>query len=405
MRRVKIYDPIGLGLALLLTVIGLVLIFDAGYARAMATGKGWMPPEFKSQIFTACIAIFAGAVVGLLSGDKWYRLSKFVWFAAFLSLFLPWVPGIGLTMNGATRWFKLPGMPPIQPAEFVKFAVILYLAGLLANRKPWQAKPGKNWGDFIDRNWARKAKRLLPALWVLIAVVVIEKEPDLGTAAMVALIAFAMFIAGNVSKWTLIIGATVSVLGTGWLVTHEEYRMNRILNHTQRWSERNMDDIGWQTVQSELGMASGGVLGVGVGAGRAKHVLPAATTDFINATIGEEFGLLGMMMIIGLLGALTLRLLYLAKSAATPFASLMLTGTALWIGGQSCVNIMMANGMLPAIGIPMPFISSGGSSLIAMWMALGVCNACLAPVPKKAEEAYETGRDGWGHRRTRLSRA
>ncbi len=404
MRRVKIHDPIGLGLALLLTLIGLVLIFDAGYARAMATGKGWMPPEFKSQMFTACIAIFAGATVGLLSGDKWYRLSKFVWFTAFLSLFLPWVPGIGLTMNGATRWFKLPGLPPIQPAEFVKFAVILYLAGLLANRKPWQAKPAKNWGDFIDRNWARKAKRMLPALWVLIAVVAIEKEPDLGTAAMVALIAFAMFIAGNVSKWTLIIGATVSLLGTGWLVTHEDYRMNRIRHHAERWSERNMDDVGWQTVQSELGMASGGVLGVGVGAGRAKHVLPAATTDFINATIGEEFGFLGMLTVIGLLGALTLRLLYLARSAKTPFASLMLTGTAMWIGGQSCVNIMMANGMLPAIGIPMPFISSGGSSLIAMWMALGVCNACLAPAPK-AEEAYETGRDGWGHRRTRLSRA
>lgn len=404
MRRISVYDPLAFGLALVLTVLGLIFIFDAGYPRAMASGRGWLPPEFRTQLIMTFGAIFVGAVVSMLSGEKWYRLSKFIWFAAFISLFLPMIPGLAYAQNGASRWFKLPGLPPIQPAEFVKVAVIVYLAGLLAKRKPWVTKPGKDWAQILDRNFTLKVKRWIPFVWVLIAVVLIEKEPDLGTAAVVLLIGFGMLIAGNVTKFSIVTGALALAMITGWLVTHEEYRMNRIRHHAERWSERNMDDIGWQTVQSELGMASGAVLGVGVGAGRAKHVLPAATTDFINATIGEEFGLIGMLVVTGLLGALTLRLLKLASDAKTQFGALVLSGTAFWIGGQACVNIMMANGLLPAIGIPMPFISSGGSSLVALWIALGICNSCLAPV-RQTEEAYETGRDGWGHRRTRLSRA
>ncbi len=403
-RQLKVHDPILFGLTLLLTLIGLLFIFDAGYPRAMASGKGWIPPEFRTQFIMTFAAIFVGAVVSMVSGERWYRLSKFIWFAAVLSLFLPMIPGLAYAQNGAARWFKLPGLPPVQPAEFVKVAVIIYLAGLLAKRKPWVTKPGKDWAQVLDRNLVPKLKRWLPFVWVLLAVVLIEKEPDLGTAAVVLLIGFGMLLAGNVSRFSLVFGAASLLIGTGWLVTHEEYRMNRIRHHAERWSERNMDDVGWQTVQSELGMASGALVGVGVGAGRAKHVLPAATTDFVNATIGEEFGLVGMLAVLGLLAALTIRLLMLAMSAPTQFGALVLSGLAVWIGGQTCVNVMMANGLLPAIGIPMPFISSGGSSLIALWMGLGIGNACLARVPE-TEEAYETGRDGWGHRRTRLSRA
>lgn len=405
MRRIRIYDPTAFGLAFVLTLLGLLFIFDAGYPRAMASGKGWIPPEFRTQLIMCFGAILVGAFVSTISEQKWYRLSKFIWFVAFISLFLPMIPGLAYAQNGAARWFKLPGLPPIQPAEFAKVAVIIYLAGLLAKRKEWVTKPGKDWAQILDRNAVRKIKRWIPFFWVLIAVVLIEKEPDLGTAAVVLLIGFGMLVAGNVSKFSIVTGAVTLAMITGWLVTHEEYRMNRIRHHADRWNERNMDDIGWQTVQAELGMASGAVLGVGVGAGRAKHVLPAATTDFINATIGEEFGLVGMLVVTGLLAALTLRLLKLARGAKSQFGTLVLSGTAVWIGGQACVNIMMANGLLPAIGIPLPFISSGGSSLVALWIALGISNACLAPAKQQSEEAYETGRDGWGHGRTRLSRA
>ena len=154
-------------------------------------------------------------------------------------------------------------------------------------------------------------------------------------------------------------------------------------------------------------MASGGLFGVGIGNGRAKHILPATTTDFIMATIGEEVGLVGSLFVLSIIGAIVWRLKWLASRATDRFASLVLFGTAAWIGIQACVNVMMANGFLPAIGIPLPFISSGGSSLVALWMALGLCQSVLAPQPEPVveEEARETDRNRRRHGRARLSRA
>ncbi len=404
MRRVKIHDPLLVGLALLATLLGLLFVFDAGYARSLASGRGMIPPEFRTQLMMVLVAVLGGAVATMLPESKWYKLSKFIWFAAFVSLFLPEIPGLAYRQNGADRWFKLPFLPPIQPAEFVKIAVILYLAGLFAKRKDWSPKPAKGWAQWLDRNLGRKLRRCLPALWVVIACVVIEKEPDMGTAAVVAVTAFVLFFAGGVSKGTLLAGGALAIIGVGWLVTHETYRMDRIRHHVDRWSEENMDDVGWQTVQSEIGQAAGGLVGVGPGAGRAKHVLPAATTDFINATIGEEFGLVGMWGVLSILGGMTYRLFAAAKKAQTRFGGLVLIGLGAWIGIQTCVNVMMSNGLLPAIGIPMPFVSSGGSSLIALWIGIGIANSVLAPVRVK-EEAVETDRDGWRHGRARLSRA
>ncbi len=404
MRRVKIYDPLLVGLALVATLLGLLFVFDAGYARSLASGRGMIPPEFKTQLLMLLVAVGAGALASKLPETRWHKFSKLIWFLAFVSLFLPMIPGLAFRQNGADRWFKLPFLPPIQPAEFVKVAVILYLAGLFAKRKEWVAKPAKSVPDWLDRNLVPKLKRCLPALWIVVACVLIEKEPDLGTAAVVAVTSFVLFVAGGVSRGTLVVGGIVAVVGVGWLVTHESYRMDRIRHHVDRWSEENMDDVGWQTVQSEIGQAAGGLVGVGPGAGRAKHVLPAATTDFINATIGEEFGLVGMWGVLAVLGGLTFRLFNAAKRAQSRFGALFLMGMGAWIGLQTCVNVMMSNGLLPAIGIPMPFVSSGGSSLVALWIGIGIANSVLAPV-RVREEAVETDRDRWGHGRARLSRA
>lgn len=404
MTRVRINDPALIALALAASFLGLVFIFDAGYARSLASGRGMIPAEFKTQLFMFFVSIGVGAFLSKLPGDKWHKASKLIWFLAFVALILPEIPGLGHRQNGADRWFKIGPLPPVQPAEFVKVAVIIYLAGLFARRKPWEAKPAKDWAQWLDRNLARKLRRCLPALWVAIACVIIEKEPDMGTAAVVGVTAFAMFVVGGVSKKTLWTGTAVAVLLVGWLVTHESYRMERIANHSSRWSAENMDDAGWQTVQSEIGLAAGGLIGVGPGAGRAKHVLPAATTDFVSATIGEEFGLLGMWGVLAVLGGLVFRLFHLARKAADPFAALYLSGLGAWIGIQTTVNVMMANGLLPAIGIPMPFVSSGGSSLVALWMGIGIANSVLVRKPVR-EETVEADRDRWGHGRARLSRA
>lgn len=397
-------DPVLFGLALACTLVGMVLVFDAGYARALQQGRGMIPPEFRSQAMFLPVALLVGALVARFPSDFWRRAATGVWFVSLLSLI--GVKLFGHELNGAQRWIDL-GPVSIQPAEFAKAATVLYLAAVFAHRKPWTgpAKRPKDWANWLDHVAVPKLRRAVPAILVLIAVVLIEKEPDLGTAAVVAATAFAMFVAGGVSGRSIAAMTVLGALGVGFMIHQEPYRLERIENHAHRWSADHMDDTGYQTVQSEIAMASGGWTGVGIGAGRAKHVLPATTTDFIMATVGEEFGLVGALAVLGLLAALCIRLLMSAASATSTFARMVLCGTAAWIGIQTITNVMMANGTLPAIGIPLPFISSGGSSLAALWIAVGLCQSVLSPAPATQEEPVASRNHRWRNRRTRLSRA
>lgn len=395
-------DPLLFVLAAAATLIGAVMIFDAGYARSLQTGAGAIPREFRSQIIFSFAALFFGWMAANLSIERWRRLSVPLFFASLLSLLA--VELIGKEMNGAKRWIEF-GPISIQPAEFVKVTVILYLAAVFVGRKPWKARAQtKNWGEWLDFVFIPRMKRAMPALFVLVAVALVNKEPDLGTAAVIAATLFAMMILGGVSKKSLIAFALLGCVGIAVMTIQEPYRMDRILNHSQRWDPEHRDDVGFQTTTSETAMAAGGLAGVGIGSGRAKHLMPAATTDFILATVAEEFGLIGVYAVLGVLGGIVFRLLALARGAQSFYGQLVLCGTAAWIGLQTCVNVMMANGTLPAIGIPLPFVSSGGSSLVALWVAIGICQAAVAQrVPKEAE--VEARSDGRWDRRPRFSRA
>jgi cell division protein FtsW len=403
-RTLRLYDPILFWLALAATVLGMLFVFDAGYPRSIAAGRSPIPREFVMQAFFLPVAIIASVMCAGIRPEKWKKIAKTLWWISFASLLLVYFPVIGKTMNGASRWVGF-GSFMIQPAEFVKVTCILYLAAVFADRKAWPSKiKYRNRIEWADRVMMPKLARAMPAFAVLAAVILIEKEPDMGTGAVIAFVAFCMLFLGGVSKKSLIAATVLAVLGVFAMVKQEPYRLERILQHSHRWDKGMMDDTGYQTVQSELAMASGGFGGTGVGTGRAKHVQPAATTDFIPSTIGEEFGLFGMLIVIAVIGALAIRLLALSAKAPTRFGSLVLSGTAAWIGIQATVNIMMANGTLPAIGIPLPFISSGGSSLVALWMAVGLCQSVIAP--QTAEEGeLAPSRNRWGHRRARLSRA
>jgi cell division protein FtsW len=239
---------------------------------------------------------------------------------------------------------------------------------------------------------------------ILVLAFKIEREPDLGTAAVILSIMMILFWLGGVSSKSMKILVVFGMIATVGLMVLEPYRLDRITNHYHRWDEKNVDDIGFQTTQSETAMAGGGLAGVGIGAGRAKHIIPAPTTDFVMATIGEEFGLIGSLITILVMGALVFRLIYLSRTVHSETAKLILLGVAAWLGVQSCVNVIMANGTAPAIGIPFPFISSGGSSLIALWIAMGVCQACVINAPVK-EKVRENSRNRRRYRGSRLSGA
>lgn len=383
--RIRVFDRPLFALALGATAIGLVAIFDAGYARSLSEGRGWMPPEFRTQMIWLPVALAAAFGCASIRPGAWRVLAKGAWWVTFALLLA--VKLHGAAENGARRWIGI-GKIGIEPSEFAKIAAILYLASVFADWEAWPRRipPRKDFIELLETVWWPKAKRAFPALAILAAVGLIAMQPDVGTAAVIAVTAFAMFAAGGVSRKSLIACVLIAAVGGGIYVMREPYRAARILHHSDRWSVKNVDETEYQTAQSELAQADGGIIGVGPGGGRAKHLLPATTTDFIMATIGEESGLAGSLVVLGILGALCGRLLYLAGKTRNRFSRLVLFGTGMWIALQTCVNFMMANAFLPAIGIPLPFISSGGSSLIALWMAIGICQATQRPAGSPSHE-------------------
>ena len=396
-------DPVLTGLAALITFLGLAFIFDAGYARALARGS-MIPPEFQSQLVMLVVAVGGYLLLSRLPRERILRAGRPIAVVSFLSLIA--VELVGKSQNGAKRWL---GVPPIavQPAEFAKLAIILYLAYALANRVPWTAPRVRT--PWLATVGAKKLERAWPFLVLMAFFLLIEKEKDLGTGAVVMVTGLGMLLMAGISNASKLLLAALILGGGAFMAKKEAYRVERIASHFSRWDADKVDEEGFQTCQSELAMASGGLTGVGIGNGRAKHILPATTTDFVMATVAEETGVIGPLIALGLVGGIVVRLWALARDAGDRRASLALMGIGAWIAVQATTNLMMANATLPAIGIPFPFVSSGGSSLVALWAALGIAQSLgTVTVPRaktKGEVEAEGRRHRWGNGRARLSGA
>lgn len=392
-------------LCLIATAIGTLFIFDAGYVRALQTEGTTFPKEFRTQLILTGVGIVVYLFAQRAQGSTFERLAKAGWWICLGMLLF--VDLFGHTQNEARRWLKI-GPITIQPSEFAKVGLILLLAAAFANRKAWPSFDKiKDPIRKFEAWFPMRIKRIWPGLLALVGVFLTERGKDLGTAAVLLAILGAMCVLGGVRGKTLAAWSLVLGLGTVGMIMKEPYRVERITNHVHRWDPKVVDDEGFQSAQAEVGMASGGVTGVGLGRGRTKHIIPAPTTDYVMATVAEETGLLGASVILLVLGGIVARLLILAKRAENRFAALVLAGTAAWLTVQTCVNVMMANATLPSIGIPVPFISSGGSSLIALWLAMGICQSVVRveKTRKVQEETGATGVDRRRYRRTHLSGA
>lgn len=391
--------------ALAASLFGLFAIWDSGYARAAEKGA-IMPREVGMQFLWVILSVALGVFVTKFNQKVWRNLG---WTALILSLVgiaLVEVPGLGVEIGGSKRWIGI-GPLTLQPSEFAKFAIILFLAGALAYRKPMPPLPKRRlyWFEKLDGVWIPMLVRSWPVLIALAVAALIELQSDLGTAAaMVAIIFGLLFTAGV--KWTRVAFLGLLMAGGAYaMVQRQDYRQDRVGAHLQRWAPEHRDDVGYQTTVSESGHAAGGIKGVGLGEGKAKHILPVPTTDFIMATISEEFGLIGSLGVLFMLGFIIWRLMHLA-ARADMHPRLILCGVAVWIGIQTVTNMMMANGTLPTIGIPLPFVSAGGSSLLAMWLAIGAAQGALVLAPEKEEaRRHASRRNGWRNGRPRVSRA
>lgn len=382
--------------------LGCVLILDAGYPQAFAKGDGLLFTELRKHLLFLAVAVAVYFGVARLRVDMLRKLAKPAFYLCFIGLLLVFTPQFGVTINNASRWTGI-GELTIQPAEFFRVAVILFLAATLSSTLPRYGPKPRDWAEWADYRAIPFLKRHWLLFMIVVAFVLIEREPDLGTALMMVTAAIGVVLFSHIPLRKIIFWCVLLILLTVLFVMSgfERYRFERFIKHADRWNPAVAKDIGFQPTHSELAMATGGATGVGIGKGRAKYLMPAATTDFVYTTAVEELGYFGSFTILFLIGAISLRLILTAATIEDSFRRMIVGATGWWIGMQSILNMLMAGALLPTVGIPLPFFSYGGSSLLALAITLGLAQAAIrGEVAQEGSRAL--GRDGRRHWRARI---
>ncbi|MFN8512078.1 MAG: putative lipid II flippase FtsW [Chloroflexia bacterium] len=342
-----------------LVVFGTVMIFSATFAIYLPDGGGGTFYFLKKQVGWLLLGGFGFLVMSRIDYHFWRAYSIPALAGALGLLMLVMVPGLGVAGGGAHRWLNLGPIPQFQPSELAKMALILYLAD-------WLTKRGPRLGT-----WLLGVMPFSVILGGMIFLVMLE--PDLGTSFLLAIIGITMLlVAGaNLRQFALYIGlgaAAFMVLALG-----ATYRRERLALFMKSDQELYLIDGGWQLIQARLSFGSGGFFGVGLGASRLKYGwLPAAHTDAIFAVIGEELGFLGCAFLLGLFLILAIRGYRVVLRAADPFGALLATGIVSWIVFQAMINLGGITTAIPFTGVPLPFVSYGGTSLCVVMAAAGV---------------------------------
>ncbi|RJQ07986.1 MAG: putative lipid II flippase FtsW [Dehalococcoidia bacterium] len=369
-------DYLLLTVVLLLSVIGIIAVYSASYALGQ---RQFNDPNFfvKRQAIFMVAGLLIMAVTMRLPYHALMRLSPLVMLAAVAGLALVLVPGIGYEQNGARSWIRIGSIPPLQPSEFAKFGVIVYLAA-------WLTAKGDQLKDF--------SLGVVPFVAMVgFVAALIMLEGDLGTTIVVGAITGTLFfIAGARLTHTLTL-ATSAVLAAGVLLaTGDQYRMDRLTSFLH--AENDPQGTGFHTLQLLVAFGSGGIDGLGLGVSRQKFFyIPGAHTDGVLAIIGEELGFIGACMVIGLFMLLLARGWMVVKRADGQFGSLMAAGILAWIAFQALINIGGVTRLMPLTGIPLPFVSYGGTALLAIFAATGVLLSIsrytVEPAPARAAVA------------------
>jgi cell division protein FtsW len=338
-----------------LNVVGVVMVLSASSVASLTDyGSPWY--FFFRQLIWTVLGLIAFVFAVRFDYRRWRSLVRPLLIASVVLLLVVLVPGVGIYVSGSRRWLGA-GMVQFQPSEIAKLALLLYAADLVSRR-------GREVHD-----WRRVLRPVLLVLALCTALVM--KEPDLGSAMVLALVVLAVLVAGGVKKRHLavVFGAGITIVT--FLALAEPYRRTRMLTFLDPFKDST--NAGYQISQSLIALGSGGLTGVGLGAGRAKwNFLPNAHTDFIFAIIGEELGLIGCFLVMGLFIAFAVFGARAALRAPDRFGALIAAGVTVWVVGQAVINIGAVVGLLPVTGIPLPFVSFGGSALISTMLATGI---------------------------------
>lgn len=342
-----------------LLVLGLVIIYSISPVLShKLLGDVGRNYYLYGQLLHVSVGLGAFLLTSNLHYRRWQRWLPALVVVAGLALLLLMLPGISVSKNGATRWLNL-GPLSFQPAELVKLTLVVGLANYFSRLSA------------IDLRDYRRSLWPMAALLGVLAILIVFLQRDLGTMVVVATIIFGVFFMSGVDIAQLGIllgmGAGVGVLSIA-LFPHRIARILTFFNPAQ-----DVSSSGYHLNQALIAVGSGGLLGLGIGKSiQIYGYLPEAANDSIFAIIGETFGLIGAIAVLAVFVVLIYRGLQVARRAPNRFAQLLVVGVVLWVASQAAVNILAMIGLVPLTGIPLPFLSYGGTSLIMMMAAIGI---------------------------------
>ena len=357
------FDQPLLWVVVTLLVWGLVMVYSASIALPdNPRFANYAPTHFVTRhAFFMAIGLLAALVAFQLPIRTWEKLAPWLLVVALLLLALVLIPQVGRAVNGARRWIPL-GVMNFQPSELVKLAVLLYAA------------------DYMVRKMEVKERFFRAVLPMVVAVSVLGMlllaQPDMGAFMVIVVIAMGILFLGGVNARMFFLMTLVVVAAFAVMVMTSEFRRARVFAYLDPWSVEHALGKGYQLSHSLIAFGRGEIFGVGLGGSVEKlHWLPEAHTDFLLAVIGEEFGLVGVLVLIGLFLWLTRRIMDIGRQAIAldqVFAGLVAQGVGVWMGFQSFINIGVNLGALPTKGLTLPLMSYGGSAILINLVALAI---------------------------------
>jgi cell division protein FtsW len=339
-----------------LLLLGLIMILSASSVSSFATyGSSFL--FFKKQLLWAVFGVASYIVFSQVDYKKLRGVGYLLVAVCILLLIAVLIPGVGRSAGGSSRWLGAGGFS-FQPSEVAKLALILFAADVFSRKE-----------ESSLQELSHTMLPLVPVLGVL-AILVIT-QPDMGTTLVLGFIGIGMlFVAGSPVRYLLPMSGIGAALATAAALA-EPYRRARVLAFLNPWADPL--NTGYHTIQSLIALGSGGWFGVGLGASRQKwSYIPNAHTDFIFAILGEEMGLFGTLIVLGLFAFLVYLGIRVAQRAPDRFGMLIATGITLWMGFQAIVNVGAVTASMPVTGVPLPLVSFGGSSLLISLSAMGI---------------------------------
>ena len=385
-KRANIFNrPINLyymlvGSTLGLSIFGLIMVFSASSIYSLEN-KGSTWAILMRQFIFLVISIPMAWVLSRFSLTRWKFIARFGVIASVGLLVIVQIPGIGKSVNGNNNWISL-GFVEVQPSEIAKFLMILWAGSILAKRE--------RAGDIQ----ANVLKLIAPAF--VLCILLVLKGSDLGTASVFAFVLAGLLWVSGVHLKLFAAFSGVGFLGIAVLILSAPYRVARFSVFLNPFAEDQYKSVGWQPAHSLLGLASGGLFGVGLGASRQKWGnLPEAHTDFIFSVIGEELGLFGTISVLLVLSILIFSIFRIALRAQDPMVRYVCSGIGCWIGIQTILNIGSAISVLPVVGVALPLLSYGGSALIATYMGIAFVIGAARRDPAIFSELEKAGLPKW----------